>query len=138
MSKLIKRNSRGVLAEIANNVSKESMHRTQNRMSIAIKIAECLKSLNMSQKEFASKICKSESEVSDWLSGSRNFTIDTLSDVECALNVKLLDLSVMNLKEISSEVEQKYYTNDRGCKFSTEWNTTSTSNDFDNSSDIVG
>ncbi len=107
MSKLIKRSARGVLAKIASNVSDESMHRTQNRMAIAIKIAECLKNLGMSQKDFATKMCKTESEISDWLSGSRNFTIDTLSDVESVLHIRLLDSSIMNLKELDSCIEQR-------------------------------
>ena len=34
---------------------------------------------------------KTESEVSEWLSGDRNFTLDTLTEIEHTLGVSLVD-----------------------------------------------
>jgi len=63
----------------------------ENRMELADRIADALKARHMTQKELARKMRKSESEVSECLSGERNFTIDTLSDIEVALGIRLLD-----------------------------------------------
>lgn len=37
---------------------------------------------------------RSESEISEWLSGDRNFTIDTLTEISMALNISLIDTSL--------------------------------------------
>ena len=38
---------------------------------------------------------RTESEISDWLSGNRNFTIDTLFDIGQALSVTFLSETLM-------------------------------------------
>ena len=50
---------------------------------------------------------KSETVVSEWLSGDRNFTIDTLSDIEEVLGVRLLDTTVMTVITADAEISQK-------------------------------
>lgn len=64
-----------------------------DRMVIAAKIEDALTAQGITQKEFAMRMGKTQSEVSDWLSGKRNFTLDTLSDIGVELHVHLLDLS---------------------------------------------
>jgi len=81
----------GVLGRMLANMDKLSLAKTRNRMMVAAKIADTIHSCNMNQKQFAQKMGKTESEVSEWLSGDRNFTLDTLTEIEYALNVSLLD-----------------------------------------------
>ena len=76
-------------------MSEESLAKTRNRMLIASKIGIAMKSNGLTQKEFAAMMGKTESEISDWLSGDRNFTIDTLTSIEIALKVNLLDSQIM-------------------------------------------
>ena len=52
-------------------------------------IADALKAKGISQKRLAEMTGRSESEVSEWLSGDRNFTIDTLSDISQYLGAEL-------------------------------------------------
>ena len=95
MSKMqVKKN---VLSQLLSTIDEVALKKTSNRMMIAAKIGNALKDKGISQKEFAKKLKKSESEVSSWLSGDRNFTIDTLTEISLALDVSLLDTEVQYL-----------------------------------------
>lgn len=73
-------------------------------MMIAAKIGNALKDKGISQKEFAKKLKKSESEVSSWLSGDRNFTIDTLTEISLALDISLLDTEVQSVYSFPTRI----------------------------------
>ena len=81
----------GFLAELLLDIDKREMKRTENRMLLAMKISETLKQKHISQKEFANMMGKNATVVSEWLSGDRNFTIDTLTDISVALGVSFID-----------------------------------------------
>ena len=85
------REATGVLGRILANKSELSLAKTRNRMMVAAKIADAMRGCGMNQKQLAQKMGKTESEVSEWLSGDRNFTLDTLTEIEHTLNVTLLD-----------------------------------------------
>ena len=85
------RNASGVLGRMLANMDDLSLAKTRNRMMVAAKIADAMRSSGMNQKQLAQKMGKTESEVSEWLSGDRNFTLDTLTEIEHTLNVSLLD-----------------------------------------------
>jgi transcriptional regulator with XRE-family HTH domain len=63
-------------------------------MIVAAKIADAMKAKNLNQKQFAKLMGRTESEISDWLSGDRNFTIDTLFDIGQALGISFLSESI--------------------------------------------
>ena len=84
---------------ILSDISEDEVRRTASRMAIAAKIAKTLEKRNMSQKEFSRILGKRPSEISKWLSGKHNFTTDTLSDIEHALDIHLLD----NREEVAFE-----------------------------------
>ncbi len=83
--------AKGVLGRMLANIDELSLAKTRNRMIMAAKIADAMRSNNMNQKQFAKEMGKTESEISDWLSGDRNFTLDTLTEIEHMLNVSLVD-----------------------------------------------
>lgn len=60
--------------------------RVETRMLVAKMLQDYLALTGISQYALASKMGKNPSEVSKWLSGNHNFTIDTLSDIGYALN----------------------------------------------------
>ena len=70
--------------------------RLSKKMRIAAKISNTLETLSWNDKDLASRLDKYSSEISKWLKGDHNFTIDTLSDIEEILNIKLLDLEDKN------------------------------------------
>ena len=75
-------------------------------MLVAVKIADTLKAKGISQKKFAKITGRSESEVSEWLSGDRNFTIDTLSDIKKYLGLDLLNISIMRTSPVSKDASR--------------------------------
>ena len=84
---------------ILSDISEDEVRRTASKMAIAAKLAKTLEKRNMSQKEFSRILGKRPSEISKWLSGKHNFTTDTLSDIEHALDIHLLD----NREEVAFE-----------------------------------
>lgn len=91
------------LTRIMNNIDEDKLRRTRDRMLVAVKIAETLKFKGISQKKFAEMTGRSESEISEWLSGDRNFTIDTLSDINKYLGLNLLNISTMRTATVSAD-----------------------------------
>ena len=84
----------GVLGRIIANADPVKLAKVQNRIIVAAKIADAMKAKNLNQKQFAQLMGRTESEISDWLSGDRNFTIDTLFDIGQALGVTFLSETI--------------------------------------------
>jgi transcriptional regulator with XRE-family HTH domain len=57
---------------------------------IVDRIFEILKSKGMDQKQLATALGKHESEVSKWLTGTHNFTLKTISNIESILENKII------------------------------------------------
>ena len=58
--------------------------------SVADRIYYLMKEAGMTQKEFAKKIGKSESEVSAWMTGRHNFTLKTLSKISSVFGADIV------------------------------------------------
>ena len=95
------------------SITEEDKRRTRDRMLIAVKIADALEAKKLSQKAFAELMKKSESEISEWLSGNRNFTVDTLSDISDCLGICLLPSSEMRTRRISTIATHRKVTKTR-------------------------
>ena len=92
-----KRKATGLLAELLAEIDPVSLACTRNKMLLAVKIADAMHSKGLNQKQMAAEMQKSESEISEWLSGERNFTVDTLTEIELFLKIKLLDTRKMKV-----------------------------------------
>lgn len=97
-----RRKASATLSKIMDSITDEDRRHTRDRMMIAIKIADALDAKKLSQKRFAELMKKSESEISEWLSGNRNFTVDTLSDIENCLGINLLAGSSIRTRNVST------------------------------------
>ena len=60
---------------------------------IAERIREVLKTKNITQKDFANQLHKRESEISKWMTGRHNFTMQTIAKIETALGCKLINIA---------------------------------------------
>jgi len=60
---------------------------------IVNRIHEILISKGYKQKDLADKLGKNESEISKWMRGTHNFTIETISSIETALEEPILDIA---------------------------------------------
>lgn len=67
--------------------------RARKRMLIAARIEDILQDLGWKKKDLAEKLGKKPSEVTKWLSGTHNFTIDTLVDIEHATGKAVIPVS---------------------------------------------
>ena len=79
-----------VITEVLKDMDPATKQRVDNRMYLAVKIQDILTAKGMKKKELAALLNKNASEISKWLSGDHNFTIDTLSEIGAALGVNLL------------------------------------------------
>lgn len=61
--------------------------------AIADKIDATLKARNMTQKDLARKMHKTEAEVSRWLGGTHNFTLRTIAKISSVLGVSLFSIT---------------------------------------------
>ena len=102
-----KKKAIGALGSILAKQDKKKLERTRNRMLLAMKIEIAMREKGFSQKQFAAKMGKTESEISEWLSGDRNFTVDTLSDIEMALDIRLFNTHCMNTVQVPAQMSYK-------------------------------
>jgi transcriptional regulator with XRE-family HTH domain len=64
----------------------------ETKFNLANALESLLKNKGISKSEFAAKMGKSPSEISKWMSGKHNFTIDTLMEIAHALKVDITEL----------------------------------------------
>lgn len=105
MKPVKKRKATGLLAELLAEMDPISLACTRNKMLLAVKIADAMQSKGLNQKKMATEMGKSESEISEWLSGDRNFTVDTLTEIELFLKVKLIDTRKMDVYVSAAPLE---------------------------------
>lgn len=74
------------LAQVPNDVKME----IDMSFALADKIDSILKKKNISQKELAKRMGKTEAEVSRWLGGTHNFTLRTIAKISNALGSNLI------------------------------------------------
>ena len=74
-----------IMDEIRASVSPEMKMRMEMSVAIANRIYDILEKKNMTQKEFARQLGKTETEVSRWLSGTHNLTMATLCKISYVL-----------------------------------------------------
>lgn len=79
---------RRCLAKIPEDVSKE----VEMSFGIADRITELLKERGLSQKEFAKRMGKTETEVSRCVSGTHNFTLRTIAKISSVLGDELISI----------------------------------------------
>lgn len=74
----------------------------QMELSVAIanRIYDILEEKDMSQKEFARMMGKTETEVSRWLSGTHNLTLATLCKISVALGEDIIIVANRQRKPI--------------------------------------
>ena len=82
-----------IMDELRKNISPEVKYQMELSVSIANRIYQILEEKRMSQKEFAQKINKTETEVSRWLSGTHNLTLSTISKISVALGENIISVT---------------------------------------------
>lgn len=87
-------NDRAKLNSILDQLEEDSRvnyEKTAKLMRIAVKIDDAIKASGMSKQDFALKLGKQKSVITKWLSGTHNFTAETLVEIEEVLDIKLIE-----------------------------------------------
>ena len=74
-------------------VSPKVRERVELACMILDRIHSILKEKGLKQKDLASMLGKKESEISKWMRGTHNFTIDTITSIENALGTPILQIA---------------------------------------------
>ena len=89
-----------IMDEIRSTISPAMKMQMELSVAIANRIYDILEEKDMSQKEFARLMGKTETEVSRWLSGTHNLTVATLCKISVALGEDIIMLSDRQRKPI--------------------------------------
>ena len=117
-----KKHSSPLIKELKSKIPPNMKESIERRMSLAARIDDVLQARGLTNQEFAFMMGKKPSEISRWLSGTHNFTTETLWDIERVLNIQLLvsspkkelvnfdgdALKTFLMKEVQSAVERFY------------------------------
>lgn len=79
-----------IIEERRRNVSPEIRQSVELSFQIVDRIHEILTMKGLKQKDLATLLGKKEAEVSKWMRGTHNFTIETLVSIEQALGEPIL------------------------------------------------
>lgn len=74
-------------------VSPEVRRRVDMTFLIVDRIHSISEEKGLKQKDLASMLGKKESEISKWMRGTHNFTIDTITSIENALGTPILQIA---------------------------------------------
>ncbi len=89
-----KKYTSGILANLLDKISDEQQHVVDRKMMIAQKIYLVMQQKNISKKQLAEMLEVQPSVVTKWLSGTHNFTLETLARIEHTLGVDLLNVNL--------------------------------------------
>lgn len=78
------------LEDIRKNTPSDVKRQVDLSLQIADRIDAILRRKGLQQKDLADRLGKTESEISKWMRGTHNFTIQTISKIETALEEQLI------------------------------------------------
>jgi Helix-turn-helix len=84
----------GFLEELRNETSPQMSQQITKRMKLAAQIDDVLTSRGLTSQEFAFMMGKKPSEITRWLSGTHNFTTETILEIGSVLQIKLFSSCV--------------------------------------------
>ena len=79
----------------------------QNSQAVALLILRSIRAKGMSQKDLAEILNVSPQQVNKWVKGSENFTFETISKIENALGIKLIN--VYGLADVKENTDKSSY-----------------------------
>ncbi len=92
MNKKAKKYQSSIIDNLLNEISPEEQKQTERKMLLAVRIDEVMKDQEMKKGQLAKALGKNPSEITKWLSGTHNFTIETLWEIGDVLGVSFVKL----------------------------------------------
>ena len=94
-----------LIDDVLDSISPVEAKKIEKKMLIAAKIDDAIKAKNWKNKDLLRALGKNNpSVITKWLSGTHNFTIDTLVELEHSLGISLLDV-----EEKRDQIVVKYH-----------------------------
>jgi DNA-binding Xre family transcriptional regulator len=87
-----RKHSSPLLKELLSETTPVEKLQTSTKMFLASRLGDLIIAKGWDKREFAEKVNKNPSEITKWLSGTQNFTIDTLTEIAIALDMSITDL----------------------------------------------
>ncbi len=84
--------SSNIIDDLLADITPQDIEKRAKKLLLATRIDEAINKRGWSKKEFAQRMNRKPSEISRWLSGSNNFTVDTLLEIEELLSISLLQV----------------------------------------------
>ena len=81
-----------IIEDRRKKVPEEIRREVETSFLIVDRIHEILQAKGLRQKDLAALMGKKESEISKWMRGTHNFTIETISQIEKSLGAPILQI----------------------------------------------
>jgi ribosome-binding protein aMBF1 (putative translation factor) len=91
-----------LIAKLMEERDPKQTERVKKRMKLAAKIEDGIKAKRWKKKDLAEALNKQPSEITKWLSGTHNFTTDTLFEIEDILDINLISLSDQKPEQVTN------------------------------------
>ena len=82
-----------IIDKLQQSRSVMAFEKTKKQMLLTAKIQDAVKAKGINNAKFAAMMDQHPSVISKWLSGTHNFTVDTLLDIEEKLGISLIALN---------------------------------------------
>jgi len=103
------------LQELLEEITPLEMEQTKVKMQLSARIEDYMRNKGWNKTQFAEQVRKNPSEITKWLSGTQNFTVDVLTEIAFTLGVEIANLfgrqQIQDSKTISSKpgvLKRKY------------------------------
>lgn len=84
--------SNSKLKGLLDEITPLEMEQAKIKMQLAARIEDCMRDKGWNKSQFAEQVGKNPSEITKWLSGTQNFTLDVLTEIAYALETDLASL----------------------------------------------
>lgn len=81
-----------IVRRLLDKLTPAERFQSSTKMMLAARLGDLILERKLSKEEFAVKMNKSPIEIAQWLSGTYNFTLDTLPEIAVVLEIAVAEL----------------------------------------------
>ena len=100
-----------IFEKILERIPSYQKRMTRISVDIGAQIFEYMKAEGINQRQLADKLGKKESEISKWLNGSHNFTIETIAKIEDVFDKDIVLVPMFAIQDLGYSYEMKATVN---------------------------
>ena len=94
-----------VISKLLSEITPVEKLQTNTKTTLAARLDDLITARGWGKGEFAEKLDKNPSEITKWLSGTQNFTIDTLAEIAAVLNMPVAELFAPKQIQVINKVQ---------------------------------